>query len=55
MYVTSLVGKKMKAILLNREDFKKYVFERDSHKCICCPKPAVDAHHLIDRSLWIDG
>lgn len=45
----------MKQILLNREDFKAQVFKRDNHTCVMCDKPAVDAHHLIDRSLWEDG
>ena len=38
--------------LLTREEFKKAVFERDSFKCVMCGEPAVDAHHIIDRSLW---
>jgi len=42
-------------ILLNREDFKHLVFQRDGNKCVVCGKPAVDAHHIIDRSLWSDG
>lgn len=43
------------SILLTREEFKRQVFLRDNHKCVCCPAPAVDAHHLIDRSLFEDG
>jgi len=45
----------MKQILLNRTDFKEQVFKRDNHTCLFCDKPAVDAHHIIDRSLWSDG
>jgi predicted restriction endonuclease len=41
--------------LLTREQFKEFVFKRDKYKCIFCDKPAVDAHHIIDRSLWNDG
>lgn len=41
--------------LLSREKFKKQVFERDNHKCVFCNKPAVDAHHILDRKLWNDG
>jgi RNA ligase len=41
--------------LLNRDDFRIRVLERDSHKCVLCSKPAVDAHHILDRSLWPDG
>lgn len=41
--------------LLSREQFKEQVFKRDRYTCIFCRKPAVDAHHIIDRSLWPDG
>lgn len=41
--------------LLNRDNFRESVFKRDSHKCIICGKPAVDAHHIIDRSCFVDG
>lgn len=43
------------SILLTREEFKRQVFLRDKNKCICCSAPAVDAHHIIDRSLFEDG
>jgi len=39
-------------MLLSRQDFKKYVFERDNHKCVFCGEEAVDAHHIIDRKLF---
>ena len=45
----------MKAILLNREDFKNLVFARDNQKCVVCGNAAIDAHHIIDRSLFTDG
>jgi len=45
----------MTEILLNREDFKSLVFKRDSNKCVICGQSAVDAHHIIDRSIWSDG
>ncbi|MCK9447141.1 hypothetical protein M0Q50_09845 [bacterium] len=45
----------MKTILLNRNDFRESVFKRDNHKCVVCDQPAVDAHHIIDRSLFDDG
>ena len=38
-----------------RSNFKLKVFTRDGHKCVICQKPAVDAHHIIDRSLWPNG
>jgi hypothetical protein len=41
--------------LLTREQFKEQVFKRDNNQCIICGSPAVDAHHIIDRSLFDDG
>jgi hypothetical protein len=38
--------------LLTREEFKQQVFFRDKNRCIICKLPAVDAHHIIDRSLF---
>jgi hypothetical protein len=46
-----------------RQTFKEQVFARDKGECVLCPyltggraiEPAVDAHHIIDRSLWDDG
>jgi len=38
-----------------RERFRKEVFKRDHYKCVVCKETAVDAHHIIDRSLWPDG
>lgn len=48
--------------LLSRDEFRKNVFQRDDHCCIIpipghkgrCNKPAVDAHHIIERRLWQD-
>ena len=45
----------MEANLLTRDEFRKQVFERDAHKCVICGEHAVDAHHIIDRSLFSDG
>lgn len=42
-------------ILLTRDDFRNGVFERDKHTCVFCDKPAVDAHHILERRLWPDG
>lgn len=33
-------------ILLTRDEFRKSVFARDKHRCIICPLPAQDAHHI---------
>lgn len=41
--------------LLSREDARELTFKRDQHKCIFCPAPAVDAHHIIERKLWSNG
>lgn len=39
--------------LLTRDQFRYQVFARDNYKCVVCKASAVDAHHLIERSLWI--
>lgn len=44
-----------KEILLSRDVFRESVFARDQNTCVCCEKPAVDAHHIIERRLWPDG
>lgn len=41
--------------LLSRDDFREGVFARDGHRCVVCGEPAVDAHHIVERKLWIDG
>lgn len=41
--------------LLTRDDFRNGVFARDGHKCIFCDAPAKDAHHIIERRLFVDG
>lgn len=41
--------------LHSRDDFRDIVFARDGHKCVVCKKPAIDAHHIIERRLWPDG
>jgi hypothetical protein len=43
------------SILLTRNQFRESVFERDGNKCVLCEKPAVDAHHVLERRLWPDG
>lgn len=42
-------------VLLSRDAFRDGVFARDRHTCVCCDRPAVDAHHIIERRLWPDG
>ena len=42
-------------ILLDRDTFRKAVFERDHYKCVICGSPAVDAHHIMERRLFKDG
>jgi hypothetical protein len=41
--------------LLSREDFKIQVLARSRGKCVFCGAPAVDAHHILDRKLFVDG
>jgi len=41
--------------LLTRDEFRDAVFARDGHRCVFCEKPAVDAHHIMERRLWPDG
>lgn len=41
-------------ILLSRDKFREGTFERDGGKCVCCDKPAADAHHIMERRLFSD-
>lgn len=41
--------------LLTRDQFREQTFARDNHTCVFCSKPAVDAHHILERRLWSDG
>lgn len=43
--------------LLTREEFKAATLARCGGKCCVpdCVRPAVDAHHIIERRLWEDG
>lgn len=41
--------------ILTREEFKLQVLTRDNNSCVICKLPAVDTHHVIDRSLFDDG
>jgi hypothetical protein len=41
--------------LLDRSEFRNAVFSRDSHTCVFCTNPAVDAHHILERRLFPDG
>ena len=40
---------------LGRDEFRAAVLKRDDGRCVVCGEPAVDAHHIVDRSLWDDG
>lgn len=44
-----------KSELLTRDSFRESVFDRDGHKCVVCGAPAQDAHHIMERRLWVDG
>jgi hypothetical protein len=41
--------------LLTREEFKELVFQRDKNSCVNCGKLAVDAHHILDRKLFVES
>lgn len=41
--------------LLTRDEFRRAVFARDKERCVLCDRPAVDAHHIIERRLWGDN
>ena len=41
--------------LFTREQFKEQVFARDKGRCVFCGKPAEDAHHIMERKLWLDS
>lgn len=43
-------------MLLTRDQFREAVFVRDGHCCIICgAQNKLDAHHIIERRLWVDG
>lgn len=42
-------------LLFDRHMFSMLVLNRLDGRCVVCGEPAVDAHHLIDRSLFDDG
>lgn len=42
-------------MLLSRDEFRTGVFSRDNHKCVACGARGQDAHHIIERRLWVDG
>jgi hypothetical protein len=37
---------------LTRDDFREAVFARDGYMCVICGKPAIDAHHILERRLF---
>lgn len=43
--------------LLPRSKFREAVLERDGHRCVICGRTdrPLDAHHIIERRLWVDG
>ena len=41
--------------LLTRDQFREGVFKRDNHQCVICGAKGEDAHHIIERRLFVDG
>lgn len=41
--------------LFTRDEFREAVFARDKLRCVVCGMPPVDAHHIVERKLWVDG
>jgi hypothetical protein len=41
--------------LLSAEDFVKAVFSRDKDKCVFCDEKAVEAHYILNSSLFKSG
>ena len=39
----------------NRDQFREAVLSRDRHMCVVCGRPALDAHHILERRLFPDG
>jgi hypothetical protein len=42
-------------VLLTRDAFHEAVLARSRGRCVFCPQPAVDAHHILERKLFKDG
>lgn len=42
---------------MTRDQFRNGVFERDAYCCVVpgCTQDAVDAHHVLDRALWLQN
>lgn len=45
----------MEKHILNRNDFRNSVFDRDNNLCVICQEPAVDAHHIMEKRLFSNG
>ena len=41
--------------LLTRDQFRNGVFHRDGNFCVICKQAGQDAHHIMERRLFIDG
>jgi len=40
---------------MTRDEFRNTVFLRDNNSCVICGAPAQDAHHVMERRLFLDG
>lgn len=45
----------MEHVLLERDQFRELVFDRDRYACVICGADAQDAHHIMERRLFPDG
>lgn len=40
---------------MTRDEFRTKVLGRDKSLCVMCKQPAADAHHILERRLFLDG
>jgi len=46
---------KIKESLLTRDEFREAVFKRDNYRCVNCHAEAQDAHHILERRLFLES
>ena len=45
----------MQSMQMTRDEFRNAVFKRDNNRCIICGGIGQDAHHIMERRLFVDG